>query len=710
MNFVPSAPARAIACGAFIRLAAFGLVASFGLAAPSSSRAQESAPAPLASESGEDLRRTMAIARDRVFPALVNVEVVTRSYWGGRDYKGVGVGSGTIISPDGYVLTNQHVVDNGVKFTCTLADKQDLPATLVGEDPLTDLAVLKIDVTKLRDPSVPLPHAALGDSSKVLVGDHVMAMGSPFSLSRSVTLGIVSNTERVFTEGRGGRGEDMEIESGQRTGLFNVWIQHDALILPGNSGGPLVSLAGEVIGVNARGGASMGFAIPANIARGVADSLIAKGEVERSWFGVSLRPIKDTGFERGVLVNTVVEDSPAAKAGLAAGDLLIRMDGDELTVRFPDQVPPLAKRIADLPVGASSKIAYLRDGTEAETTLVTEKMEKDRGEERAFRGWGITGLEITSHLAREWRLGSRSGALVSGVKQGGPSQVAEPPLDYGDVLVRVGGREVADLKSLVAIYDEVMAADPLPETLVLEFDRRGKKLVTMIEPRPDEDEDPPREVPKAWIGVATQPILDKLAKVMECGAPAGFRVTRVYPGTKAAEAGLRDGDLIVALNGAPVAPSGLQDTGLLEREVRQLDIGAIATLSVMRCQEKIEVPVELERTRLTAQEALREKDRDFELTVRSVTFFDRDERRWDEDVKGVIVESVEGGGWASLGGIAAGDLIQRVHGLEVTGVKGFREIMDKVRHEQPERVVMVVLRGAGTYYQFLEPEWKPEEK
>src|SRR6185295_14845162 len=169
----------------------------------------------------------------------------------GKETKGGAVGSGTIITPDGYILTNQHVTDNGKKFRVTLADRRELPATLVGEDPLTDLAVLKINADQLKGEK--LPAAQFGDSDKLIVGDYVMAMGSPLALSRSVTLGIVSNTQRVFTSGMSGdEVEEMELDAG-RTGVITSWIQHDASINHGNSGGPLVNLWGEIVGVNELG-------------------------------------------------------------------------------------------------------------------------------------------------------------------------------------------------------------------------------------------------------------------------------------------------------------------------------------------------------------------------------------------------------------------------------------------------------------------------
>ncbi len=655
----------------------------------------------------DQIREIITSARDKVYPALVHIQVITVNYWDGKEHKGRAVGSGTIITPEGHVLTNQHVTAEGRKFRCTLADKQEVSATMVGEDPLTDLAVLKIELSELKDPKS-LPTARFGDSEAVQTGDYVMAMGSPFALSRTVTLGIVANDRRVFAEGTSSEDvEDMELEEGQRTGLFTRWIQHDALINPGNSGGPLVNLKGEIVGINELGGASMGFAIPSNLARPVAETLIAKGEVVRSWIGVSLKPIKRTGLTEGVLVNSVAKDSPADKAGIQPGDLIVRLGEDPVTIRFVEELPPLLKRLADLPVGSTVSLAYKRGQKTTEARLVTEKLQKDRGKQRAFRAWGLTAQEITEWFARNWRLEDTKGVLVSSIRDGGSAQLAEPPLAYGDVLRSIDGKPIADLDEFIARYQTIMETDPLPEYVMVEFDRGGKSQLTLLKTKPDKDEDQPREVRKAWIGIATQPLLEKLAEKLDLGEQVGYRVTRVYPKTLAAKADLKVGDVITALNGSALKPKGMQDTGLLGRMVRKLSIDDEATLTILRDGRRKNVKVVLEPTRLTPEEARHDRNRDFELTVREVTFFDRDERRWEEETAGVLVTQVESAGWADLGGVQGGDLIQKIDEYEVRDLEGYRRAMAAITKAQPKRVVMVVLRGVRTRFLYLEPDWKP---
>lgn len=683
------------------------------LAAGLPASAQEAMPDPKlvegAQEIREEIRAMVQQAKARVFPALVNIHVVSVEYWGGKENKGEGVGSGTIISKDGHVLTNAHVTNRGRRFRVRLADRQEVPAELVGEDVLTDLAVLKIDMDRLKDPSS-LPVAALGDSSELRVGDTVLAMGSPFALSRSVTLGIVSNTERVFTTSFSA-GDDavdaMQEERGERSGLFTRWIQHDALILPGNSGGPLVNLRGEVVGVNTLGGIGMGFASPSNLAREVASALKQHGEVPRSWIGATFRHIERTGAQQGVLLTSVIEGGPADLAGLQPGDVITSVNGEALTIRFPEQIPPLLKQIADTPVGGRLEFAYSRDGAPGSASVATEKLLKDRGERTLLRTWGVSIEEITDKVARDRRLDSKEGAMVSGVRAGAPAALAEPALTWGDVIKAVDGTPVRTLEELVEVYRGLSEREDLPEYLLVRFERRGKDQVTLIKPRPDKPQDPPREVPKAWIGVATQPVGADMAGKLGIEGRSGFRVTRVYPGTRAAESGLRVGDVITSINGEPVRARGQQDAGLFQRRVRNLSIDQEAALVVLRDGQETPLAVRLERTRIGPDEARRDENKDFELSVRELTFFDRDDNRWDESVRGVMVVSAEQGGWAALAGVGPGDLVQRVGRRPTPDLETYRKVMEEITKEQPALVEFVVLRDNRTFFNYAEPEWTP---
>ena len=265
-----------------------------------------------ASVADPGIRAAVDLAIQRVYPALVRIHVVTAYYTDGREVKGEAAGSGVIISDAGYVITNHHVAGKAKRIRCTLADKQELDAALVGTDALADIAVLKLDL-KSRKGMGPLPVARFGDSDALRVGDQILAMGSPRAISQSVTLGIVSNTEMMFPSMMWPSTFKLD---GEETGTLVKWIGHDAQIFPGNSGGPLVSLGGEIVGINEISFGLSG-AIPGNLAREVAEEIIKNGEVHRSWLGLALQPLlKGDARSRGVLVGGVVSGSPAEKAGL----------------------------------------------------------------------------------------------------------------------------------------------------------------------------------------------------------------------------------------------------------------------------------------------------------------------------------------------------------------------------------------------------------
>ncbi|MGH7244664.1 MAG: trypsin-like peptidase domain-containing protein [Phycisphaerales bacterium] len=721
-----------IGAGVLLAMAAGCRISAGALLAP-----QTAAPDANVDHLKDEMRAIVQSARDKVFPALVNISVVTTSFDGGEESKGGATGSGTIISKQGHVLTNQHVVNDGKKFKITLADRTIVPAKLVGEDPLTDLAILQIDMKELPK-GTELSVAEFGDSDKLAIGDTVMAMGSPFALSRSVTLGIVSNTERVFTSGfLREEVEEMQGEAGS-TGAFTRWIQHDAAINPGNSGGPLVNLEGKVVGVNTLGGSNMGFASPGNLDRQVADAIIKDGEVVRSWIGVSFKNIRDTGYDNGVLINAVVDGSPAYEAGLRAGDRIVEIDGKPITVRFVEEVPPLVKSFADRPVGSQIKVAYVRAGEKKDATVTTKKLLRERGDRAALRLWGVTIAEITEKLAEDLHLTNRDGVFVTGVKGGSPGELAEPSLKAGDIIKTIGGKPVKSVHDAIEAYKSVMtpanpdgakglsateAASKIPEFLLIEFDRLGKSQATLIKPRPDKKEDPPRELAKAWLGVATQPVLRDLAREMGHEGQTGYRITRIYPGTIAEKSGLKIGDVIIAIDNDKTTVKGMQDAGALQRKIRTLKLDGEVTVKVLRRGSDgkaapEEVKVTLERARLSPEEARRDSNKDFELSVRELTFFDRDDNRWEETVQGVIVAGAEPLGWAGASGIRSGDLIQRISvpsdatGAEkwsetITDLDGYRKVMERLAKEQPSRVTMGILRDNRAMYRYLEPEWKP---
>ncbi|MFQ5718220.1 MAG: trypsin-like peptidase domain-containing protein [Acidobacteriota bacterium] len=407
-----------------------------------------------------DLQSRILTARDRVLPALVHIEPILEVFRMGERGQMAVTGSGVIFSREGYVLTNDHVVENATRVTCTLSDQQEVQASLVGRDPLTDLAVLK-----LRGDG-PWPHADLGDSDRIQAGQYVIAMGSPLGLARSISVGVISSLHRFIPEG--------QLPSGSTTGAFNTWIQTDAAINPGNSGGPLVSLEGRVIGINARAipvfGENIGFAIPINLAREVSTALIEDGQVRRSWIGVNWQNLKSlTSFfglgddAEGVLVGSVVRGSPAEKAGLQAGDVVLEYDGQPVKVWFEEQLPRFQKRIADTPVGKKVPVHVLRDGEGLDLSITTQLRAKTGGDQKENREWGFTVREITAEMATAMDLSSRRGVMISGVRPG--SYAFAGGLRSGDLVLQLDGVDVEDLTHWSQLYQQAIE-EKRPEVLV----------------------------------------------------------------------------------------------------------------------------------------------------------------------------------------------------------------------------------------------------
>jgi serine protease Do len=367
------------------------------------------------------------------------------------------MGSGFVIDPSGVIVTNNHVVEGAETIEVRFNDEKVLKAELVGRDPKTDLAVIRVK------PDEPLPVVSFGDSDTLRIGEWVMAIGNPFGLGGSVSLGIVSARNRDIN-----------------AGPYDDFIQTDAAINKGNSGGPLFSLRGEVMGINTAifsptgGSVGIGFAVPANTAKNVINQLIQFGETRRGWIGVSIQRVTDDlaesmnlGKAQGALIAAVTPTGPAEKAGIQPGDLIVEFNG-----RTINSMRELPKIVGDTPIGSKVQIKLLRKGEEVTVTAEVGRLEE--GEKLAAAGsgeaqpakpapavvtvMGMTVSSMTDELRAQYSIDADiNGAVITEVAENGPA--ADKRLAPGDVITEAGEQQVQGAADISARIDEAKKAN-----------------------------------------------------------------------------------------------------------------------------------------------------------------------------------------------------------------------------------------------------------
>jgi len=477
------------------------LVVLSTLAPPASAQSRAPQTAPPAAPAPEPQRLLRALedafvsVADRATPSVVNVSVKVkrearpesgegpemeerfREFFGPELYErffrrraprdeGRAAGSGVVVDPRGFIVTNNHVVENATEIEVRLSDDRKFKATLVGRDGRTDLAVLKIE-----NPAGPLPVADLGDSDRLRVGQWAIAIGNPFGLDRTVTVGIISATGRTHVG----------------VATYEAFIQTDASINPGNSGGPLLNLDGRVVGINTAivsSGQGIGFAIPINMAREIVTQLISRGKVVRGWLGVAIQDLSPelaaslgVKEDAGALVADVMKDGPAASAGLRPGDVILEFGGSAIK-----DVPDLQKRVAAVEPGRAAPVTVMREKKTVTLSVKIGEQPTDDGME-AEAGDEILGLTVeplTPEMAREHRLSARSGLLVTEVAPG--SAGAAAGIQPGDAILEVNRRPVGD----AVAFRQVIAGLKPGESVPVYLQRGGgaNEYVVLTAPRP----------------------------------------------------------------------------------------------------------------------------------------------------------------------------------------------------------------------------------
>lgn len=656
----------------------------------------------------DDVRRTAesdsinrAVAT--VYPALVRIAVVMEEGEDGRMKKQQGVGSGSIISEDGYVLTNHHVAGRGTRFMVRLSNREDVDATLVGTDALSDLAVIKLDLSTRRNAGEKLPVARFGDSDKLKVGDVVLAMGSPGGLSQSVTKGIVANTEMIAPKNMGGLTLD-----GENVGELVRWIGHDAVIFGGNSGGPLVNLEGEIIGVNEVGIASLGGAIPANLAKKVSSELIDKGSVIRSWIGLEVQPLlRGMTKEHGALVAGVIKSSPADLAGMKPGDFVIEYNGQPVPDCWVEEdLPRFNAMVLNTPVGSKIQIKGLRDGQRQNWEMTTLERAPIRSREIEVRGWGLTACNLTRISAIEMHRKDTNGVLVHSVKSGGPCAEAKPALLPGDVITAFNGISMPDIASLNEATSKFTKEIKAPKPAMVAFSRGRQDLITIIKIGPEPAEQHPKQAEKAWLGASIQVLSPELAEALKIPGKKGVRITSVAPDSPASKADIKPGDLFFKADGQVINTSRPEDQEVFETLVRSHEVSGEITFDGLREAAPLQLTVTLGRRPTDEAEIEQVKDERFEFTVCNLSSSQRTARALDDNIQGVLVEKVTASGWAALAGLRNGDILISIDGESLSDTSSLKRKLEQLAESKPRRTVFLIQRGIHNWFLEVEPKWQ----
>ncbi len=379
-----------------------------------------------------------------------------------KDFEQRGVGSGFVMNREGYILTNNHVIEDADQIKVKLANGKEYDGKIVGRDPKTDLALLKIEGTSDLHP------LKLGNSDDLKVGNWVVAVGSPFGLEQTVTAGIVSAKGRVIG-----------------SGPYDNFIQTDASINPGNSGGPLINMKGEAVGINTAiiaSGQGIGFAIPINMAKEIAPQLEQKGHVTRGWLGVGIQEVtpelaKSFGIneKKGALVAQVFPNSPAEKAGIERGDVIVEFNGQEVA-----DSKDLPRIVASTPVGKSVTIKLSRNGKVLDRQVKVGEMEEKAEVAKApssKKSLGITVQNLTPDIAKGLGLKKETGVVVTRVEPGSPA--ANAGIQQGDVIQEVNRKPVKDVDDFVQKVEKAKDQD----NVLLLLQRGQNSLFAAVTPK-----------------------------------------------------------------------------------------------------------------------------------------------------------------------------------------------------------------------------------
>ncbi len=425
---------------------------------------------------GADFQKIIINAKNEVFPSVVYIKVIRENLQAGKNVSVTVSGSGVIISADGEIVTNHHVIDKATEIRCLLYDGRAYKAKLVGSDKDTDLALLKLERPE-NDPV--LPFAEIDYSGKVSDGDFVMAMGAPWGWNRSVSIGIISCAKRYLVG----------------TGEYTLWYQTDASISPGNSGGPLVNTQGKIIGINTLGvmiGGSLAFSIPAETVHYVLTRLRQYGNVNWAWSGLMLQPLHDFDrniyfdYKEGVIIAGTEPNSPALLAGIQPQDLLVKIGDYPIYAKTSEEIPELKRHLGLLPFDVPVNFEVIRDGKPMTIQVTPRAKGQVEGDILNLPRWEFTARAINRFDNANLYFYKPEGVFVYGIHYGGAATRAQ--LFNNDIITKINDTEVNTLAELKAAYEKALADDKQRKTVITIL-RNGSIRQTVIDFSSDYDKE-----------------------------------------------------------------------------------------------------------------------------------------------------------------------------------------------------------------------------
>jgi len=416
--------------------------------------------------------------------------------------------------------------------------------------------------------------------------------------------------------------------------------------------------------------------------------------------------LKSYQGKTGVLVSGVIQGSPADKAGLLPGDIIVKLAGYDVTVQFNEELPLFNQVVNERTIGQKVPIVIMRDNREILLYIAPQEREYLRPKTVELKQWGITVRNISLLAAKEMKRDNQDGVLVTSVRPGGPCGETKPAIIYNDIIVSIGNLVVTNIEDLKDVTKELTKDEDELVPVLVTFERGESQYVTVAKIGKKGQIEQGQEMQKAWLGIGIQVLFKDVAEKLGIKGQKGVRAVQVFEDSPAQKAGIKVGDIIIAIDDKLVEASEESDIEILSAMIRRYAVGSTVKITLLRNNRQLDLSVKLGTSPRLPREMKRYRDDNFEFTVRDIAFGDRVSQMWKQEQTGVLVEMVSNGSWAGLANLLTGDLITEVDNNKVENVVAFEEVMEDIAKKTPKNVVMKVVRGIHTFFVEMEPDWE----